>query len=54
LGNDKTKEINPTFFSSFVNRNKLIEEFKITSDELNNSSEIFGAIYNRLALKDLK
>ena len=52
--NSKAKEINPTFFSSFINRNKLIEEFKINSDELNNLSEISGAIYNRLALKDLK
>lgn len=49
-----SKEINPTFFSSFSNKNKIIEEFKINSDELSNFSGISGALYNRIALKDLK
>lgn len=52
--NNNNKEINCTSYSNYVNKDKLIEEFKINKDELNNYSNISGAIYNRLALKDLK
>lgn len=52
--NNNNKEINCLSYSNYVNKDKLIEEFKINKDELNNYSNISGAIYNRLALKDLK
>lgn len=41
-------------YSKFVNFEKLIKEFSITEEEANTENGVPGAIYNKLALKDLK
>jgi hypothetical protein len=41
-------------FSKFCDFEKIIKEFDIKDEELNNELGLNGAIYNRIALKDLK
>jgi len=41
-------------YNNFVSIEKLRKEFKIDENEVNNTAGILGAIYNRIALKDLK
>jgi hypothetical protein len=48
------KEITPENYSKFVNLEKLIKEFDIKNEEIENDSGILGAIYNRISLKDSK
>jgi hypothetical protein len=41
-------------FSTFVDYDLIIKEFDIKEEEMRNDLGLNGAIYNRLALKDLK
>jgi hypothetical protein len=50
----KGKEITPDNYSKFVNYEKIIKEFEISNDEIDNDLGIIGAVYNRIAIKDLK
>lgn len=58
IGNIKTKlkgnEVRTENYSKFVNYEKIIKEFELSEEEMNNDSGIMGAVYNRIAIKDLK
>ena len=47
-------EITPAHYSKFSDYELIQKEFEITNDEVNNDLGITGAVYNRIALKDLK
>ncbi len=47
-------EILPENYSKFVNFEKVMKEFEIKYEEIDNDSGIMGAVYNRIAIKDLK
>jgi len=40
-------------FSKFINFEKIKKYFDIKNDEIQNDGGIMGAVYNRIALKDL-
>jgi hypothetical protein len=47
-------EISPDHYSKFTNFDLIKKEFEITDEEVNNDLGMTGAVYNRIALKDLK
>lgn len=50
----KGKEITPDNYSKFVDFKKIIKEFEISNEEIENDVGIIGAVYNRIGIKDLK
>lgn len=48
------KEADSYLFNRFMNYEKVIKEFEITEEELGNDMGLMGAVYNRIAIKDLK
>jgi hypothetical protein len=47
-------EVNPSNYEKFLSYDKIIKEFEISEEELENDMGIMGAVYNRIATKDLK
>jgi hypothetical protein len=47
-------EIKPDQYSKFTDFDKIKKEFDISDEEANNELGMTGAVYNRIALKDLK
>jgi hypothetical protein len=47
-------EVNPANYEKFLNYQKIIKEFEISEEESDNDMGIMGAVYNRIAIKDLK
>ena len=47
-------EISPDHYSKFTDFDLIKKEFDISDEEANNDLGITGAVYNRIALKDLK
>jgi len=43
----------PENFSKFVNLEKIKKNFEIKNEEIENDGGMMGAVYNRIALKDL-
>jgi tRNA threonylcarbamoyladenosine modification (KEOPS) complex Cgi121 subunit len=52
--NNKSQTVSVENFSKYVNLDRLKKEFEVKDEELESEGGLIGAIYNKIALKDLK